>query len=320
MANQSFGFNTTSEEVTFSHSSQIANKTILITGISPGGLGLQTALALAPHSPALLILAARSPTALAAAKTEIAAVAPDVPIKHLTLDLSSFRTVRAAATELNGWSDVSGIDILVNNAGVMSTPWALSEDGVESQFATNHLGPWLFTNLIMEKIIQAKGRVVIVSSVGHMYGDVRFEDWNFENGKLYDPDVAYGQSKTANALNALSIVSKLGPKGVTAFSVHPGLVMTNITRAIPIETLQIKGFLDEEGKFTGIIPEKTISQGAATALAAALDPEIVDKNGAYLADCKVEHDNPVAEYAKSLENAERLWQLSERLTGEKFDF
>lgn len=96
--------------------------------------------------------------------------------------------------------------------------------------------------------------------------------------------------------------------------------MTNITRAIPIETLQAKGFLDEEGKFTGIIPEKTVSQGAATTLAAALDPEIVGRNGVYLADCKVEHDNPVAEYAKSLENAERLWGLSERLTGEKFDF
>lgn len=180
MANQSFGFNTTSEEVTSYHSSQIVNKTILVTGVSPGGLGLQTALALAPHSPALLILAARSAASLATAKKEIAAVTPNVPVKLLTLDLSNFRAVRTAAAEVNGWSDVNGIDILVNNAGVMSTPWALSEDGVESQFATNHLGPWLFTNLIMDRIVQAKGRVVIVSSVGHMYGDVRFEDWNFE--------------------------------------------------------------------------------------------------------------------------------------------
>lgn len=100
---------------------------------------------------------------------------------------------------------------------------------------------------------------------------------------------------------------------------HPGLVLTNITRDIPVATLQAKGFLDEEGKFTGIIPQKTVSQGAATTLAAALDPEIVNRNGAYLADCRVDHDSPVAEYAKDEGDAEKLWALSEKLTGEKFE-
>lgn len=180
MSNPNFGFTTTGEKVASLHASQIHNKTILITGVSPNGLGLYTAKILAQHSPALLILAARSTTSLTAARAEIAAATPTVPIKLLNLDLGSVAKVRAAAAEVARWEDVKHIDILINNAGIMSTPWALSNDGIESQFATNHIGPWLFTNLLMPRIVAAKGRVVFLSSVAHVYGPVRFEDYNFK--------------------------------------------------------------------------------------------------------------------------------------------
>lgn len=179
MSNPTFGPSTTAEEVTALFSPQIKNKTILITGVSPNGLGLHTARALATHSPRLLILAARSQASLAAAQNAIASVAPGCPTRLLTLDLSSTRAVREAAQTVNSWTDVEGIDVLINNAGIMSTPWGTSEDGVELQFATNHLGPWLFTNLVMGKIVQAGGRVVFLSSLGHVYGGVRFGDVNF---------------------------------------------------------------------------------------------------------------------------------------------
>lgn len=180
MANPDFGFSTTAETVASHYSTQIQGKTILITGVSPGGLGLYTAKVLAAHSPLLLILAARSQNSLEAARDEILAQTPECNIKFLELDLSCTRTVRSSASEVNSWTDVKGIDILINNAGIMSTPFALNEDGIESQFATNHIGPWLFTNLIMDKLVTAKGRIVNVSSVGHVYGGVRFDDWNFE--------------------------------------------------------------------------------------------------------------------------------------------
>jgi len=179
MSNPSFGAHTTAEEVANIYTTEVANKTILITGVSPNGLGLYTATVLATHSPALLILAARSISALEAAKTAIHNVAPDCPIRLLVLDLSSLEKVREAALEVVAWNDVPMIDVLINNAGIMSTPWSKSADGIEMQFAVNHLGPWLFTNLLMPKIVQAKGRVIFLSSFGHVYGGVRFEDVNF---------------------------------------------------------------------------------------------------------------------------------------------
>lgn len=175
-----FDAGTTGEEVASHYRTDIAGKTILVTGVSTGGLGLETAKILGAHSPAQLILAARSSPALNSAAEEIRATAPNVPVKLLTLDLSSISKVRAAAAELNSWADVPKIDILINNAGMQRQDYGVSEDGIENHFAVNHIGPWLFTNLIMGKVVQAKGRVIFVSSMAHLYSGVRFDDWNFE--------------------------------------------------------------------------------------------------------------------------------------------
>lgn len=155
-----------------------------------------------------------------------------------------------------------------------------------------------------------------------MYSPIRFDDYNFQDGQACNPDVAYGQSKTANILTARSFARKLAHRKVTSFSVHPGLVLTNITRDISVETLQAKGFLDADGNFTGIVPKKTFSQGCATSLVAALAPEIEGKSGAYMADCRVvgDEDETYAEWAKDESKDESLWELSESLVGEKFAY
>jgi NAD(P)-dependent dehydrogenase (short-subunit alcohol dehydrogenase family) len=178
MSNPHFGFETTAEEVASLYSKEIEGKTILITGVTPNGLGLYTARTFAAHSPALLILAARSQTTLDAAVIEIQNTS-SCAVMTLLIDLSSLESVRAAAEEVHSWTDVSRVDILVNNAGIMATPWGKTTDGIEQQFATNHVGHFLFTNLIMKMIVAAKGRIISVSSGGHLYGPVRFDDYNF---------------------------------------------------------------------------------------------------------------------------------------------
>lgn len=177
-----FGALTTAEEVCAAFRRQITNKTILITGVSPNGLGLATALALSRYSPRLLILTGRSPTALSTSQASIQTLAPRCPVRTLQLDLSSLEKVRQAAAEVNGWEEVQeyGIDVLVNNAGIMSVPFGKTVDGFETQFAVNHLAPWLFTNLVMERVRRAKGRVVFVASLGHVHGGIRFDDLDFE--------------------------------------------------------------------------------------------------------------------------------------------
>ncbi|KAF2727426.1 NAD(P)-binding protein [Polyplosphaeria fusca] len=321
MSNPAFGFETTAEEVAEAHKAEIPGKTILITGVSPNGLGSYTAKVLAMHDPKLLILASRTLSNLEAAQKEIADVAPSAATRLLELDLGSIAKVREAGQKVGSWDDVPKIDILINNAGIMSTPWALSPDGIESQFATNHIGHFLFTNLLMDKIVAAKGRIVNLSSAGHRFGPVRFEDWNFKDGTEYQPDAAYGQAKSANILHAISLAEKLQSKGVTAYSVHPGGIATNLARSVPIEVLQKKGILDEDGNLNKNAPFKFKShtQGTATTIAAALDPNIADRSGAYLADCKVDHGEVWEKWAQGQDNAEKLWALSEKLVGEPLD-
>ncbi|OCK92573.1 short-chain dehydrogenase [Cenococcum geophilum 1.58] len=317
-----FDHSTTAEEAAEKFSDQIDGKTVLVTGVSPGGIGLETARGIALHSPSLLILAARSPSKLAEADTTIKAAAPGVRTRLLQLDLSSFRTVRAAAEEVNSWTEP--IDVLINNAGVMMCPFALSEDGIETQFATNHVGTFLFTNLVMGKILAARNgaRIVNVSSRGHRYGPARFEDWNFGNGKDYDPSLAYGQSKTANMLFSVSLAEKLKSKGAVAFSLHPGAIWTNLGRHIPTGAWKARGVLDENGNVrnTADWTFKTLSQGASTTVVAAFDPTIAENSGAYLVDCQIDHGDVTMPYAVDKDNAERLWKLSENLVGQKFEY
>jgi NAD(P)-dependent dehydrogenase (short-subunit alcohol dehydrogenase family) len=165
-----------------SYTPRIQGKVVLTTGVSPSGLGAAFLKAIAGSEPSLLILAGRNIAKVTETAAQLAAENPELSIKTriLQLDLSSLEAVRTAANTVNGWSDIPRIDVLVNNAGIMAVDYALSPEGYESQLATNHLGPFLFTNLIIGKLLaSAAPRVVMVSSDGHRLGSFRFNDYGF---------------------------------------------------------------------------------------------------------------------------------------------
>ncbi|XXH00681.1 hypothetical protein Hte_007031 [Hypoxylon texense] len=202
----------------------IKDKVILVTGVTPGGIGAWFSLAVAKASPRLIILAGRKPAAGQKTAEDIASINPEVATKLLMIDLASFSSVRTAASEVLSWSDVPHIDVLANNAAIMAVPYSKTVDGFESQFGTNHLGHFLFTNLVMEKLLASKTpRLVSVSSDGHRLNPIRWTDYNYGDGKYYNKWAAYGQSKTANNLMALYLAAKLQHRGLQAFSLHPGV-------------------------------------------------------------------------------------------------
>ncbi|KAI5777023.1 short-chain dehydrogenase [Geopyxis carbonaria] len=307
MIMNNFKFETTADEVAIAFADQIVGKSILITGVSPNGLGSAAALSIARGSPKLLILASRNPSNIQLVAKEIAASFPSVETRALVLDLASLASVRRAAAEVNKYTDVPQIDVLINNAGIMAVPYGTTEDGFERQFGTNHIGHFVFTNLIISKIPRG-GRIVNVASAGHRFSDVRYDDPGFNNGEKYDKLVAYGQAKTANMLFSVELAKRLHGRGVLSFSVHPGVIMTNLSREMSE---------DERNSLCKYTSGFTLQQGVATYLAAAFDPNITESSGKYLADCQI--SEPLEKYAADPENAKKLWELSEKLVGEKFD-
>ena len=233
----------------------------MITGVSPGGLGAETARAICRQQPALVILAGRNLSKSRQTEGRIKHEVLTANIRLLELDLGAQASVRKAAEEVNSYE--GAIDCLINNAGIMAVPFVLSPEGIESQFATNHIGHFLFTNLIMKKLLAAKGgaRVVNVSSAGHRRERIRFQDYNFEvhithlaaiatfsdlltsgqNGASYDRWKAYGQSKTANMLFSVALADKLGSSGLLSFSLYPGRIPTNIAQSVGQEELKKLG-------------------------------------------------------------------------------
>lgn len=175
------GADTAATQLVNDYADIIKDKVVLATGISPGSLGGHFVQAIAKASPSCLILAARNPDKAQQTANEINAVQPTVKTRILHLDLGLLKQVRRAADEINSWADVPVIDVLVNNAGIMAPEYKVTDDGFESQLATNHLGPFLFTNLIMKKVLASKSpRVVMVSSDGHRLNPFRFDDYNFD--------------------------------------------------------------------------------------------------------------------------------------------
>ncbi|KAK0610130.1 hypothetical protein B0T17DRAFT_501023 [Bombardia bombarda] len=322
-----YTFATPASAIAADLASTIANKTILTTGVSPGGLGAIFAETIAAASPALLILAGRNTTKIQATADAIAKAHPKVKVKLLELDLGSLAAVRKSAAEVNSWDDVPRIDVLVNNAGIMAHPYKLTPEGFESQFGTNHLGHFLFTNLVMGKLLKSEGvpRVVNVSSDGHRLGAVRFHDYNFDNGETYNKWTAYGQSKSANCLFALSLAEKFGPK-LLAFSLHPGVILTNLGNGLDFEAdfSEMKRLDKALGNKEGWkeFDFKDHQQGAATHVYAAFEPSLKDHNGAYLQDSQVTdpYVQTVKSWITSKVEADQLWKLSEKLVGETFSY
>ncbi|KAH6985389.1 hypothetical protein EDB80DRAFT_590784 [Ilyonectria destructans] len=325
-----FDETTRASELVPYYANQIAGKTILITGISSGSLGESFVKQVSIGKPAAFVLAGRSPSKFRSLVDHLASAYPNIAVKSLALDLTSLANVRKAAETVNSWSDVPHIDVLVNNAGIMAVPYRLTEDGFESQLQTNHLGHFLFTNLIMDKILASKApRVVNISSMGHRHGHIRWADYNFSDGQLYDKWTAYGQSKTANALTALALAEKLGSKGLVSFSVCPGSVGTNLA-AHEADNLAafVKDFQAADARigtkwmFSNDTRYKDLDQGASTHVFAAFDPDVAKYNGAYLNHCRLA--DPYAEevwpWATSRTSGDMLWKLSEKLVGQEFKY
>ncbi|KAI9151299.1 short-chain dehydrogenase [Paramyrothecium foliicola] len=316
--------NTRASDLTRHYAPQITGKTILITGVTPGGLGASFVKEVAATEPAILILAGRSIPKFQAVIDELNASHPRIKVKPLTLNLLSFSDVRKAAETVMSWEDIPHIDVLVNNAGIMAVPYHKSEDGFESQFQTNHLSHFLFTNLIMAKVLASETpRIVIVSSGMHRIGNIRWSDINFNEGKHYQRWLAYGQSKTANALMGLALAEKLGSKGLLSFPICPGVSFTNLSAHAQED---FAAFTEDLTQMDNMYGNKWLSgmaelhvkdhdQGAATHVFAAFDTGINKHNGAFLSDCHIADPNKeeVYSWATSKIDAERLWKLSEEL-------
>lgn len=198
---------------------------VLMTGVSPNGLGAQAALSIAQGSPALLILAARDVSKINLTIKEISKAYPGVKTQPLAVDLSSLASIRAAAPTVLALEQP--IDVLINNAGIMACPYSKTVDGLESQFGVNHVSHFLFTNLIMPKLLEAakatgEARIVNLTSMAHQFSDIRWDDLTFDDGKTYDRWLAYGQSKTANVVFTRALVEKFASRGIKSLSLHPG--------------------------------------------------------------------------------------------------
>lgn len=310
---EAWSTHTSDDEVAKYLTNEIKGKVVLVTGVTQGGIGADFARAITEHSnPALVILAGRQHAKGVETQEVLKKVNPSVETRILDIDLGDMASVRKAAEEVNNYKE--NIDVLVNNAAVMAAPWAKTVDGIESQWGIGHIGHFLFTNLIMGKLLaNEKCRIVNVSSRGHRMGGVRFDDYNFQDGAVYEKWTAYGQAKTSNILFSLALADRLGSRGVSAFSLHPGGIATNLGRHMSEQ---------EKEAISSLVPDmKTVPEGASTTTVAAFDPAIESHNGGYLQDCHVRDvESNAKSWATGLDNANKLWELSEKVVGQKFEY
>ncbi|XP_065206354.1 retinol dehydrogenase 12-like isoform X2 [Planococcus citri] len=290
---------------------RLDNKTTIVTGANTG-IGQITAKDFYVRG-ARVIIACRDLDKAAKAVDEIKQSVSSVDKKLLgeliikQLDLSSLSSVKRCAKDI--LQSEQRIDILVNNAGVMMCPKNKTEDGIELQFGTNHLGHFLFTCLLLPRIRHSTpARIVIVSSLAHKTGGkIHFDDINLERG--YTPIIAYAQSKLANILFGKELAERLKGKGVNTYSLHPGVVRTELTRHL--NTAFIPGARPIVRMFLRTF-DKTPEEGAQTTIYCAVDEKVKDETGCYYSDCK--KVTPSARARKS-EDAKKLWDLSVQMVG-----
>jgi NAD(P)-dependent dehydrogenase (short-subunit alcohol dehydrogenase family) len=321
-----FGATSTADEVLYGMNLQ--GKRILVTGVS-AGLGIETARSLAAHA-GHVVGAARD---LKKAEAVTARVRRDAAtaggsFELVALDLASLKSVRECADELLAKGQF--FDVVIANAGVMATPFGHTADGFETQFGTNHLGHFVLINR-MAPLLRKGSRLINLSSAGHRFSNVDLDDPNFERTP-YEPFVAYGSSKTANILFAVAFDRRHRGRGVRAAAVHPGVIETELGRHL--DPARIQALIDEISKQTATEGKKpfqwkTIPQGAATSVWAAVVAPAEEIGGKYCENCHVGEvaadsaaisgvSEGVRGYALDPNNAEALWKKSEEMVGERF--
>lgn len=296
-----FGFHTTAAEI--AAGVDLAGKRIIVTG-GAAGIGLATSHALAAAG-ADLTLAVRRPDAAQEPADALRRATGNRSIHVQPLDVADIRSVQAFAQAWTG-----PLHALVNNAGVMALPTLeRTAQGFERQFATNYLGHFALTLGLHRALARANGaRVVSVSSSGHLFSPVIFDDLSFDFVP-YDPIVAYGQSKSAAALLAVAVIQNWRDDGIVSNALNPGAIATGLQK-------------HTGGLKTPIERRKTPEQGAATTVLLAASPLLDGVGGRYFEDCNeasqvarrpLDFSGGYAGYALDPGNAARLWEVSQRL-------
>ncbi|WP_062229254.1 SDR family NAD(P)-dependent oxidoreductase [Aureimonas frigidaquae] len=300
-----FGAQTTASDVLAGV--DLYGKLAVVTG-GHSGLGLETTRALAGAG-ARVIVASRDCASAGKATAGIQGVTVE------RLDPADLYGVRSFADRT--LSTGAHIDILINNAGIMASPEIRVGPGWEGQFAINHLGHFALTTWLWPAL-EGGARVICVSSAGHHTSPIRWDDIQFQRG--YDKWLAYGQSKTANALFAVHLDSLGQRSGIRAFSLHPGKIFTPLQRHLSQAEMMAAGWIDRAGS-PADPTFKTPQQGAATAVWAATSPQPGGHGGLYCEDCDVaaraeasaEPFVGVRRHATDPAEAERLWSYSTAL-------
>jgi NAD(P)-dependent dehydrogenase (short-subunit alcohol dehydrogenase family) len=306
-----FGEFSTADEV--AEGIDLTGRRAVVTGAS-SGIGVETARTLASHG-AAVTLAVRNTEAGERVAADIRAGAPDARVDVRPLELADRASITAFVDAWDG-----PLDLLVNNAGVMALPERTLVDGQEAQFTTNHLGHFALATGLHRALAAADGaRVVSVSSSAHLRCPVLFDDLTFAF-LPYDPWLAYGQSKTANALFAVEATRRWADDGITVNALMPGGIATNLQRHVDFEAMMRAR---REAGASDVL--KTTQQGASTTVLLAVSPLLEGVGGRYFEDCheatvltgRAESDgrHGVAPFALDPENAARLWTVSEALLG-----
>ncbi|WP_210587163.1 SDR family NAD(P)-dependent oxidoreductase [Streptomyces sp. GESEQ-35] len=303
-----FGATSTADDVL--QGIDLTGKLAIVTG-GYSGLGLETTRALAKAG-AQVVVPARRPAPAQEALAGIDGVEVD------EMDLGDLESVRGFAERF--LTSGRTVDFVIDSAGIMACPETRVGPGWEAQFATNHLGHFALVGLLWPAIEPGGARVVSVSSRGHHNSGIRWDDLHWHDG--YDKWEAYGQAKTANVLFAVHL-DRLGrERGVRAFALHPGGILTPLQRHLAKQEMVDRGWIDEDGNPLNPQGFKTPEQGAATQVWAATSPQLAGMGGVYLEDCDIAEPAPdadasegVMDWAVDPEQAARLWELSVKLTG-----
>lgn len=281
--------------------SAVKGKTCLVTGAN-SGVGKFTAIGLAKFG-VDVVMVCRDKGRGEAAQKEIIEKSGSKNVDLMLCDLSSQKQIRKFAEDFKG--KYKKLHVFVNNAGLMIGERKLTEDGIETTFAVNHLAYFLLTHLLLGMLKEnAPSRIVNVSSMGHRFASIYFDDLMME--KKYSDFFAYNQSKLANIMFTYELARRLDGTGVTANCLHPGGVATNFGN----ESAPVFRFLLELGKITRIMvsPEK----GARTSVYLASSPDVEGVSGKYFDNSR---EKKSSRRSYDMNAQKKLWELSEKLTG-----